>query len=84
MKQKDVALVLVMIFIGALFAFLISNWVFSSPKNREQTAEVVDTINASFPPPPPKYFNSSSINPTQQIEIGGNSNPNPFNAKPSQ
>jgi hypothetical protein len=84
MKQKDVALILVMVFIGALLAFVVSKWIFSSPKNREQTAEIVDPITANFSPPPPKYFNSTSINPTLQIEIGGNTNPNPFNAKPSQ
>lgn len=82
MKQKDIALILVMVFISGLLAFVISRWVFSKPQNREQTAEVVDIIKADFPPPPSKYFNSSSVNPTQQIEIGNNPNPNPFNAKP--
>jgi hypothetical protein len=82
MKQKDVALILVMVFIGGILAFLISNWVFSSKSDREQTAEKVDVITADFPQPPSKYFNADSVNPTQTIEIGGNNNPNPFNTKP--
>ncbi len=82
MKQKDWVLILVMVFISAIVALLISRWVFATPQNRQQTAEVVDEITAEFPPPPPKYFNANSVNPTQQIEIGGSTNPNPFNSKP--
>lgn len=82
MKQKDIALILVMVFIGGVLAFVLSRWIFSKPQNREQTAEIVDSITADFPPPPSRYFNSNSVNPTQQIEIGTSTNPNPFNAKP--
>ncbi len=82
MKQKDVALILVMVFISAVAALLISQWVFSSPKNRKQSAEVVDTITSEFPAPPVKYFNADSVNPTQEITIGDSNNPNPFNTKP--
>jgi hypothetical protein len=82
MKQKDFALILVMVFIGGIAALIISNIFFGSPKNRQQTAEVVDVITPDFPPPPTKYFNANSVNPTQQIEIGGSTNPNPFNSKP--
>jgi hypothetical protein len=82
MKQKDWALVLVMAFIGAIVSLFVSNLLFSSPKNRQQTAEVVDSITANFPAPPSKYFNPSAINPTQPVQIGGGTNPNPFNSKP--
>ena len=82
MKQKDIILVLVMAFIGAIASFFLSNIFFSSPKNREQTAEVVDPISASFPAPPAKYFNPNATNPTLPVQIGGGNNPNPFNTKP--
>jgi uncharacterized SAM-binding protein YcdF (DUF218 family) len=82
MKQKDIALIVVMVFISGILALLLSNFVFSRPQNRKQTAEKVDVITDDFPQPPSKYFNSSSMNPTQLIEIGSNSNPNPFNVKP--
>lgn len=82
MKQKDLPLILVMVFISAVVAFVISRWLFASPQNREQTAEKVDVIGAEFNPPSRKYFNAESVNPTQQIQIGGSTNPNPFNSKP--
>jgi hypothetical protein len=82
MKQKDVVLVLVMVFISAVVSFLVSGWLFNSPKNRQQTAEKVDVITPEFPEPPPKYFNAHSVNPTQLITIGESPNPNPFNNKP--
>lgn len=78
MKQKDFALILVMAFISAVIALVVSRWLFASPKNRNQTAEVVDVIGPEFTMPSSKYFNVNAVNPTQQIEIGGNSNPNPF------
>ena len=81
MKQKDIALILVMVFISAILALLLSKFVFAKPAARQQTAEKVDAISAEFPQPPSKYFNSDSVNPTQQIEIGNSSNPNPFNKK---
>lgn len=80
MKQKDFALILIMVFISAVIALVISRWIFSSPQNREQTAEVVDVINSDFSLPSDRYFNANSVNPTQKIEIGGSNNPNPFNA----
>ena len=83
MKQKDIALIMVMVFVSAVLALIISRLIFSSPKNREQTAEVVDVITAEFPEPSSKYFNIDSINPTRQIRIGTDDpNPNPFNANP--
>ena len=82
MKQKDWALVLVMAFIGAIVSLFVSRLLFASPKNTKQTAEVVDPISANFPSPPSKYFNQSAINPTQPVQIGNATNPNPFNGKP--
>jgi hypothetical protein len=81
MKQKDVALILVMVFISAVIAFVVSGQIFGSPKNKDQKAEVVEAITPEFPPPPAKYFNGTSINPTQLITIGGGTNPSPFNTQ---
>jgi hypothetical protein len=80
MKQKDLALIIVMVFIGAVFGVIASRLLFSQ-KAKEQTVEVVEPISSDFPAPPSKYFNENSINPTQQIEIGGSTNPTPFNAQ---
>ena len=80
MKQKDWALVLVMAFIGAVISVFVSHLLFSSPKNHNQTAEVVDPITASFSTPPTQYFNQNSINPTQNVQFGNGTNPNAFNS----
>lgn len=82
MKQKDIALVLVMVFISAIVSFVVSRTVFGTPQNRQQTAEIVEEIRPEFSEPPVTYFNANSINPTQLITIGGSPNPNPFNNKP--
>lgn len=81
MKQKDIILVIVMAFISAVLAFVVSGWIFGKPQNRRQTAEKVDVIASEFSKPPEKYFNANSVNPTQLITIGDASNPNPFNKK---
>jgi hypothetical protein len=80
MKQKDIALVLVVVFISVVVALVVSRVLFSSPKSRQQTAEVVDKISPEFALPSTRYFNADSVNPTQLIEIGNSSNPNPFNS----
>lgn len=72
MKQKDIALILVMVFISAVLSLIISRLVFSTPQNREQQAEVVDVITPDFSTPPPKYFNNQSVDPAQPISIDTN------------
>lgn len=79
MKQKDIALIIIVVFISGVASFFISNALFASPKNRQQTVEVVEAISANFPTPNTKYFNSEAINPTELIQIGNSTNPNPFN-----
>jgi len=74
MKQKDIILVIVMVFIGGVLALAVSNFVFSAPKNRQQTAEIVDVIAPDFSSPPPKYFNSNANNPAQPITLGTDDN----------
>ena len=82
MKRKDLSLVLVVVFISIVVALIVSRWIFSSPQNRQQTAEKVDIITSDFPLPASQYFNIESVNPTTQIEIGGSSNPSPFKSNP--
>jgi hypothetical protein len=72
MKQKDVALIIVMAFISAILSLVVSRFVFSAPQNRQQKAEVVDVIEPQFSTPPPKYFNANSVDPAQPISIGAN------------
>lgn len=78
MKQKDIALIIVIVFISAVASFFVSRAIFTSPKNRSQKVQVVQPISADFPSPSSKYFNSKSIDPTQSIKIGNNNNTSPF------
>lgn len=79
MKQKDIAVLIVVIVISAGMSLAVSHFVFASPQNRQQTKAVVEVIDAAFPQPDARYFNKSSVNPTQLIQIGNSTNSNPFN-----
>jgi hypothetical protein len=78
MKQKDVALIIVIAFVSAVVSFVVSNKLFVTPSNRQQQVEVVDPITASFQTPDSKYFNTSSIDPTQSSNVTSDNNQNPF------
>ena len=80
MKQKDIALIVIIVFLSALISFFASNLIFGSPKNRQQQVEVVQPITADFPKPDSRYFNNSAFDPTQPITIGQNANPDPFSS----
>lgn len=78
MKQKDIALIIVVVFISGVVSFVVSGQLFGKPADRQQKAEVVDVITSDFSLPSQKYFNANSIDPTQLIQIGDTNNPNPF------
>lgn len=79
MKQKDVATLIIIAFVSAVASFIISGKIFATPANRQQKVEVVDVIDSSFQTPSSKYFNTSSIDPAQLVQISSNNNQNPFN-----
>lgn len=78
MKQKDVALIIVVVAISGVVSFFIARTVFTSAKDRKLEAEVVKPITTDFTQPSNKYFNSQSIDPTQLIQIGSAPNTAPF------
>jgi len=79
MKQKDIALIILIVFFGAVISVVVSNYLIVPPKNRQQEVEKVVEISSTFKVPvDPRYFNNNSINPTQLIRIGENANPDPF------
>lgn len=83
MKQKDIALFLVVGIVSAVLSVGLSNFVISPSNKKQLQAEKVDSISAEFKVPAAdnKYFNANSINPTKLIEIGDNSNAAPFKAE---
>jgi len=79
MKQKDIIVIIVVIFISGVASFFISNLLFSAPDKRNTQVEVVKPISSDFAKPDERYFNSEAIDPTQLIQIGDASgNPQPF------
>lgn len=78
MKQKDIILIIVVLFISGILSFFVSNALFGSPSKHEMKAEVVEPISTSFEEPDPRYFNANSIDPTQLIQIGNQNNQQPF------
>ena len=81
MKQKDIALILVVVIASGVVSFGISHLLFGGAKNRQQRVEVVTAITSDFSPPEARYFNAQSINPTQLISITENANKTPFNGQ---
>lgn len=81
MKQNDIVLIVLIAVISAVFSFLVSNKIFVTPANRQQAVEVVDKINPQFQKPSTKYFNSNSIDPTFNSQIGTGNNQNPFSGQ---
>lgn len=81
MKQKDIVLIIVVIFISGAISLVLSNYLFSSPRSRQEKVEVVEPITSEFDTPEKddKYFNTQAIDPTQIIRIGDNNNQQPFN-----
>lgn len=79
MKQKDIALIIVVAFISAMLSFFVSNKIFVTPKNRQQRVEVVDKITAEFKEPDKRFINPESINPILNTPLEPGTNQNPFN-----
>lgn len=79
MKQKDIALIVAAVIASAILSLVVGRLLFASSKVRQQKVEVVETISTEFPLPDRKYFNERSVNPTQLIHIGENTNTAPFN-----
>jgi hypothetical protein len=78
LKQKDIAMIIIVTFISAVVSYFASNFLFGGSSHRSTKVEVVDQITDQFTNPDDKYFNEDSINPTRLISIGDSSNPDPF------
>jgi hypothetical protein len=78
MKQKDLALILVIVFVSGFMSFFASRYLLVPSSERIAQVEVVEPIVSDFVQPDTRFFNEKSVNPTQTIEIGGNGNATPF------
>ena len=81
MKRKDFMMIMMVVAIAAVFSFIVSGMFISTPDDREQTVETAEAISAELQRPPVEYFNQEAINPTRTIEIGDESNNQPFDTE---
>lgn len=81
MKQKDIALIIVVSAFSAVFSYFLSNLLIVPKQALQQQATVVGAIAPEFKKPDTRYFNKDAFDPTQRITIGDNNNPIPFNDK---
>ena len=77
MKQQDLAVIMVIVFMAGIFSFFLTSK-FITPSNSKLSAEVVSAIESDFPEPSDTVFNSTAINPTVNITINPNANNQPF------
>jgi hypothetical protein len=80
MKQNDIALLIIVVFISAIGSFFLSGVLFNT-NNLSENVETVQPISAEFMEPDKRVFNTDAINPTQLIRIGEGSNERPFNGQ---
>ena len=64
MKRDDIAVLITVAFFSMIAAFIISNKVFVTDKQRQQQVDMADVIRPDFPLPDKRFFNDSAINPT--------------------
>lgn len=83
MKQKDIALIIIVTFVSLILAIFASKFLLSSTGGSEQEAETVDSISATFNSPDSKYYNDQSVNPTQIIRISDSKNDQLFDSATS-
>jgi phosphoglycerate-specific signal transduction histidine kinase len=78
MKRQELAIIVMAMVLGGLVSFFVSRLIFTPPKNRQQTINIVEKLSSDFPQANATYFNENSLNPTKNITIGDQSNPQPF------
>ena len=79
MKRKDLMTIIGTVFIAGIFSYIICASFIFTAKDQQQKVEVVTPIDANFNLPDKQVFNTDAVNPTKLIEIGPNSNEQPFN-----
>ncbi len=78
MKQKDLALIIVLAVISAIISYFVSAQFISKPTDLKADVKVVDPISGVIPDADVRYFNEKSLDPTEVIKIGGQDNQQPF------
>ena len=78
MKKKDLTALFIVAVVSVLISIVLSGVFFSTSQDRAQKVEVVSPISTTFDEPDNKYFNSSTVNPAQNINVGAGQSSDPF------
>lgn len=78
MKKNDIAAIILIVAIAAVFSYFIANAVIGKPTNNPVQVEQVTPVGASFPAPDPRVFNDSAVDPTVEIDGSEQATDQPF------
>lgn len=76
--KKEATTLIVAAVVSAVMSLILSGLFLSTPADRAQRVETVETITTTFEKPPEAYFNSNAVNPAQNIQVGTDPNSKPF------
>lgn len=80
MKKNDIAAVVLIVAIAGVISYFIANAVIGRPANNPVEVEQVTPIGPNFPTPDERVFNSNALDPTVEVEPGGQAADQPFAA----
>ena len=78
MKKTDIAMIILIASISALFAYFIAQAVIGEPDQKEVQVKVVETMTSDIEEPDNSVFNKNAINPTVDRGTGQSANNLPF------
>ncbi len=89
MKRRDIVMLVAVAIITGILSLMISNVIFSIPKNRSATVPTADIVPTALPdikndPSYKAFLNTKAIDPTQPVQIGNTQNSSPFNSNSTQ
>ena len=79
MKQKDIAIIIAVAGVSLILAVIVAGFIFIGPSKLGTKVVVLDSVSSTFPVADKAFFNDQSIDSTQTVTIGTNSNAQPFN-----
>lgn len=78
MKKNDIAALIIIIAIAVVVSYFAANALIGKPQNSPVQVEKMSPIGATFPAPDKRIFSANSIDPTVEINGGGQSADKPF------
>ncbi len=78
MKKTDIAMIILIASLSAMFAYFIAQAVIGEPKQEATQVKTVEAMTSEIEEPSSDIFNKNAINPTVERETGQSANNLPF------